>query len=187
MPKQDLSLFGLPLNFRGRGALTVQLWWLVQATLFRCSPQFAYGFRAWLLRLFGARVGIKTVIRPSVRITYPWKVSIGDFAWIGDNAELYSLGEIEIGAHAVVSQRSYLCAGDHDYTDPTFPIRSHRVVVGAQVWVAADVFVAPGVSIGEGAVIGARSSVFSDMPAGMVCMGYPCRPVKRRLTKGECE
>lgn len=183
MTWQDLSRFNLPTGFRGRSALTVQLWWLVQATLFRWSPQFAYGFRAWLLRLFGAQVGDKTVIRPSVRITYPWKVRIGHHAWIGDNAELYSLGPIEIGAHAVVSQRSYLCAGDHDYTDPAFPIRGHRVVVGPQAWVAADVFVAPGVSIGEGAVIGARSSVFTDMPAGMVCMGYPCRPVKQRVMK----
>ena len=181
---RDLSVFRLPYGFRGRSVLTVQLWWMVQSSLFRWSPQFAYAFRACLLRLFGARVGIKTVIRPSVRITYPWKVSIGDYAWIGDNAELYSLGEIDIGAHAVVSQGSYLCAGDHDYTDPSFPIRSHRVVVGAQAWVAADVFVAPGVTIGEGAVIGARSSVFTDMPPGMVCMGYPCRPVKPRLMKG---
>jgi len=133
-----------------------------------------------LLRLFGAKVGRAVVIRPTVTITYPWKVAIGDYAWIGDNAELYSLGEIEIGANAVVSQRSYLCAADHDHTQVDFPIRSRKITIGAQAWVAADVFVAPGVSVGEGAVIGARSSVFKDMPAGMVCFGYPCQPVRLR-------
>lgn len=182
---QNLSTFRLPSGFRGRSAVQVQLWWLVQSTLFRGSPQFAYRFRAALLRLFGAKVGVRTVIRPSVRITYPWKVSIGDHAWIGDNAELYSLGEIHIGAHAVVSQQSYLCAGDHDYTQPDFPIRGRAIHIGAQAWVAADVYVAPGVTLGEGAVIGARSSVFADMPAGWVCVGSPCKPIKPRLGGSE--
>lgn len=182
---QDLSHFRLSRSFRGRSAVVVQLWWLVQATLFRWSPQFAYGFRAWLLRAFGAKVGLGVVIRPTVTVTYPWKVSLGDHAWLGDDAVLYSLGEIEIGANAVVSQRSYLCAADHDHTQADFPIRARKITIGAQAWLAADVFVAPGVSIGEGAVIGARSSVFSNMPVGMVCYGYPCKIIKPRLLKSK--
>ncbi|WP_281416158.1 putative colanic acid biosynthesis acetyltransferase [Collimonas antrihumi] len=178
---QDLSRFKLPPNFRGRSAFAVQLWWFVQAIFFHTSPQFAYGFRRWLLRCFGAQVGKHTVIRPSVTVTYPWKVKIGDHAWIGDNVVLYSLGEIDIGPHAVVSQSSYLCAADHDYAQVDFPIRARKITIGEQAWVAADVFIAPGVTIGAGAVIGARSSVFRDMPAGMVCLGYPAKPVKPRV------
>ena len=177
---QDLSRFRLPPGFRGRPGWYVQLWWAAQATVFRWSPQFAYGFRAWVLRLFGAKVGKKVVIRPTVTITYPWKVEIGDYAWIGDDAVLYSLGDIAIGAHAVVSQRSYLCAGDHDYKQPDFPIRGRRIEIGAECWIAADTFVAPGITIGAGSVIGARSSVYTDLPSGMVCMGSPCKPIKRR-------
>ncbi|WP_373974909.1 putative colanic acid biosynthesis acetyltransferase [Chitinibacter sp. SCUT-21] len=184
---QNLAAFTMPANFRGRSAIYVQLWWLVQATLFRCSPQFAYRFRAALLRWFGAEVGVGTVIRPSVTITYPWKVKIGDYAWIGDDVVLYSLGEIDIGAHAVVSQRSYLCAADHDYQQADFPIRAFKVCVEDQAWLATDVYVAPGVTIGRGAVIGARSSVFKNMPEAMVCMGSPCRPFKPRLSQSISE
>ena len=183
--KQDLRAFCLPDGFRGRSAAVVQLWWLVQATLFRWSPQFAYSFRNAVLRAFGAKVGQGVVLRPTVTVTYPWKVSIGDYAWVGDDVVLYSLGEIDIGANTVVSQRSYICAADHDYTQVDFPIRSRKISIGSQVWLAADVFVAPGVTIGEGAVIGARSSVFKNMPAGMVCFGYPCVSVKKRITVGE--
>ena len=178
---QDLSRFSMPPGFRGRSEVAVQLWWLVQATVFHWSPQFSYGFRRWLLRCFGAKVGRGVVIRPTVTITYPWKVSLGDYAWVGDDVVLYSLGEIEIGAHSVVSQSSYLCAADHDYTQPDFPIRARKITIGPEAWVAADVFVAPGVTIGQGAVIGARSSVFKDMPVGMVCFGYPCVPVTKRV------
>lgn len=178
---QNLERFYLPINFRGRSAVVVQLWWVVQGTLFACSPQFMYGWRRWLLRLFGAKIGKGVLLRSSVKMTYPWKVSIGNFSWIGDDVVLYSLGEIEIGANAVVSQRSYLCAASHDYTKPDFPIYANKVCIGPQAWLATDVFVAPGVTVGQGAVIGARSSVFQDLPSMMVCVGSPAKPIKPRL------
>ncbi len=178
---QNLKAFRLPHRFRGRSAWIVQLWWLVQSTLFSLSPQFMYAWRRWLLRLFGARVGRGVLVRASARVTYPWKVSIGDRAWIGDNAVLYSLGEIEIGDNAVISQRSYLCAATHDYTSPSFDIVSAKITIGPEVWVAADVFVAPGVVIGQGAVVGARSSVFSPLPPMMLCYGNPAKPVRPRI------
>ena len=86
------------------------------------SPQFLYGFRNFLLRLFGAKIGKNVIIRPTVRITYPWKVSIGDYSWIGDDVVLYSLGEIEIGKNVVISQKSYICTASHDYLQSDFPI-----------------------------------------------------------------
>ena len=177
---QKLDTFCLPLGFRGRPAAVVQLWWLVQATLFACSPQFMYGWRRWLLSLFGAKVGKGVLIRPSVKTTYPWKVTIGDFSWIGDDVVLYSLGEIEIGRNTVVSQRSYLCTAGHDYTQSDFPIFDKKICIGSQVWLATDVFVAPGVTIGEGTVVGARSSVFNDLPTMMVCVGSPAKVIKPR-------
>lgn len=179
---QDLNLFRLPPGFRGRPSWFVQLWWIVQSTVFGLSPQFMYGLRRFILRLFGAKIGKNVLIRPSARITYPWKVTIGDRAWVGDEAVLYSLGEITIGEDSVVSQKCYLCAAGHDYRKPGFDIFAAKVVVGNQVWIATDVFVAPGVKIGDGAVIGARSSVFGDIPAFMVCYGNPAKPVKKRAT-----
>jgi putative colanic acid biosynthesis acetyltransferase WcaF len=179
---QKLSKFRLPNGFRGRSAVVVQLWWLVQSTLFAMSPQFMFGWRRFLLKAFGAKVGDGALIRPSVRVTYPWKVKIGDRVWIGDHVELYSLGEIELGDDVVVSQKSYLCAANHDYSKPTFDMIDKKITVHNQAWLATDVFVAPGVTIGRGALIGARSSVFSDMPEGMICMGSPAKPVKPRLS-----
>lgn len=179
---QKLDIFRLPKGFRGRSGVVVQLWWIVQSTVFACSPQFMYGWRRGLLRLFGAKVGVGVLIRPSAKVTYPWRVTIGNSAWIGDDVVLYSLGEIEIGNDAVISQRSYLCAATHDYTQPDFPISASKVCIGQQVWLATDVFVSPGVTIGKGTVVGARSSVFHDLPPMMVCMGNPAKPIKPRLS-----
>lgn len=178
---QQLSRFRLPKGFRGRSAVVVQLWWIVQALLFKPLPQFCFPLRRGILRLFGARIGKQVRIRPGVVVTYPWKVSIGDHSWIGDNATLYSLGDIIIGANTVVSQHSYLCSADHDYTQPDFPIRSATIVIEDEVWVASHCWVGPGVTIGAGSVVAARSTVITSLPARTICVGSPCRPVRPRL------
>jgi len=176
----DLSQFKLPKNFRGRTGIFVQIWWFVQSSFFGLSPQFMYGWRRFLLKLFGAQIGKNVIIRPSARITYPWKIKIGDYSWIGDDVVLYSLGDIEIGNNVVVSQKSYVCAASHDYESESFDIYSNKINIQDEVWVATDVFIAPGVTIHKGAVIGARSSVFNDLPGGMICMGSPAKPIRKR-------
>lgn len=160
---------------------------MVQATAFRHSPQFAYGWRRWLLRAFGANIGRAVLVRPSATITYPWKVTIGDNSWIGDDVVLYSLGCIAIGRNTVVSQRSYVCAADHDHRVPSFPIRQRPVTIEDEAWVAADVFVGPGVRIGKACVVGARSSVFGDLPGDSLCLGHPARAVGPRCTHPDLE
>ncbi|MBY0424720.1 MAG: putative colanic acid biosynthesis acetyltransferase [Cytophagales bacterium] len=180
MSYQDLSKFKVPQDFRGKPGWYVQLWWTTQALFFKPSPQILYGWRRFLLRLFGASIGKGCIIRPSAHVTYPWKVTIGDYSWIGDDVVLYSLGEIRIGKNAVVSQKSYLCGGGHDYEALDFPIYQKPIIIEDECWVATDVFVGPGVCIGKGAVIGARSSVFKNVEGGKVYMGNPLRFVKNR-------
>ncbi len=177
---QDLSRFRVPVGFRGRGVVTVQLWRIVQGTLFRHSPDFMFGFRRFLLRLFGARIGHGVLVRPSATITYPWFLEIGDHSWVGYDTVLYNLAPIRIGAHVALAHRVYLCTGLHDVTQPTFDIGAKPIVLEDEAWLANDCFVAPGVTIGHGAVIGARSTVLADMPPAMVCVGYPCRAVRPR-------
>lgn len=178
---QNLNRFSLPINFRGKPSFIVQLWWIVENTIFCWSPQFMYSWRVFLLRIFGAKVGKRVLIRPTVKITYPWKVSIGDNSWIGDAVTLYTLGNIEIGKNAVISQNSYLCTGMHDYTKETFDIYAQPIFISDEVWIATDVFVGPGVTIGEGTVVGVRSTVLNDLPSGKICFGTPAKPVKDRL------
>src|SRR5437762_1571432 len=86
------------------------LWAGVEATLFRLSFHTMSGWRSFLLRCFGAQVGKHCIIRRTVRVYYPWNVSIGDLCILGDHATLYSLGKIALGNRAMVSQEAYLCA-----------------------------------------------------------------------------
>ena len=177
---QNLSIYRVDPKFRGRSPAFVQFWWIMAAIFFRGSPQVMYGFRRWILRLFGARIGKGVKVRPSVTVTYPWKVKIGANSQIGDDVVLYSYGDITIGDNVVISQNSYLCAGTHDFQSESFGLQAFPICIEDEVWLAADVFVAPGVSVGRGSVVGARSSVFADLPQMMICTGTPARPVRPR-------
>lgn len=177
---QDLSKPYVPPGYRGRSAIYVQFWWIVQAFLFNPSPQFMYAWRRALLRAFGAEIGKGVLIRPSARITYPWKVRIGNYSWIGDRVELYSLDTITIGDNAVVSQNSYICTGSHDHNQLNFPLTLAPVVIEDEAWVASGSFVKPGVTVGRGAIVGACSVVLKDVPSATIVAGNPARILGKR-------
>jgi putative colanic acid biosynthesis acetyltransferase WcaF len=159
------------------------VWMMVRATLFRPSFHNWYGWRRFLLRCFGAKIGSGVRIRPTVWVEIPWNLDIGDDTAVGDYAILYSLGRITIGKLAVVSQYAHLCAGTHDYTIRTFPLLRLPIRVGDEAWVAADAFVGPGVRIGARSVVGARATVVKDVPDDVVVAGNPARVVKPRLLR----
>lgn len=143
-----------------------------------------YGARNVLLRVFGAKIGRGVLIRPSARVTYPWKLEIGDYSWIGDDVQLYSLASIKVGSNSVVSQRSYLCGGTHDPYTIDFAISGSSIEVESEVWIASDVFVHPGVRIGRGAVVAARSTVVRDLEPGGIYSGTPAAFLKHRVRGG---
>lgn len=177
---QNLNLYNTPKGFRGKSVVTVQFWWFIQSFFFKLSPQFLYGWRRFLLRCFGAEIGKKVIIRPSVKITYPWKVKIGDYSWIGDDVVLYSLGDIIIGKNTVVSQKSYICTGTHDYSKIDFPILAKKIVIEDECWLATDVFVSPGIVIKKGTVVGARSTVTKNLDGNSIYVGSPTKFIKKR-------
>lgn len=166
-----------------RGEVALRwVWALVESTVFRWSPRPWHGFRARLLRLFGAEIlhPGQVVVFPSVRITFPWRLRLEPRAMIGRHVRIYNLSPITFEYGANVSQNCHLCAGTHDYRQWSMPLVARPITLGRNSWLGADVFVGPGVTIGELAVIGARSVVVKDQPARMVCAGHPCKPLKPR-------
>ncbi len=174
----DISSVQSPHNIRHQ--LRRALWNVIWALLFRLSPRKLHGWRRFLLRLFGARIGQGAHPYPSARIWAPWNLTMGDYSCLADRVDCYSVAPISIGKHSTVSQYSYLCAATHDYTDPHMALVASPISIGAGAWIAADVFIGPGVSIGDGAVVGARSSVFSNIPGWTVVGGNPARVLKVR-------
>lgn len=162
--------------------------WALFLPLFRFSPRVAYGWRAFLLRLFGARVGCRVQIYPTVDIFAPWALEIGDESAIGHRVLLYNLGNIQIGHQVTISHRALLCAGTHDYTLSDLPLLKPPITIKDRAWICTDVFVGPGVTIGEGAVVGARAVVVKNVEPWTVVAGNPARFIKMRIMRknGSC-
>ncbi len=156
------------------------LWLAVQSTLFRWSPRPCHGFRAWLLRCFGADITGPVVIFPTAKIVFPKHLSLAARSMVGPYVNLYNLASIRLEYGANLSQHCHLCAGTHDFTRWDMPLVTQPIVIGRNAWLGADVFVGPGVTVGELCVVGARSVVVQNLPARKICVGTPCRPVKDR-------
>jgi putative colanic acid biosynthesis acetyltransferase WcaF len=154
--------------------------WGCALPLFRFSPRICFGWRAFLLRRFGAKVGRDTHIYNSATIYMPWNFEIGDQSSVGEHAYIYNLGRITIGSRTTISQRAHLCAGTHDFTDLALPLLKPPIVVCDQAWICADAFVGPGVTVGEGAIVGARGVAVRDVAPWDIVAGNPARVVKKR-------
>ena len=181
-PVPDLGRY-VPAGFtRGRPAILEALWILVQA-LFVSSFLPGSAHRRFLLRLFGATIGAKVILKPGMIVKFPWRLTIGENSWIGEQVWIDNLAPVTIGADCCVSQGAYLCTGSHDWTSGDFTLITRGIAIEPGAWIAARATVGPGVTIGRGAVLGLGSVATRDLEPWTVYAGVPAAAIKRRTIK----
>lgn len=169
-----------PWTLRERIAMLVWEWvWFLAC---RWTPKPMNAWRLTVLRLFGCRVRGRPFVHQRARIAVPWRLTLEDRATIGDRANLYTLGRIEIGPRAIVAQETYLSTGTHDFSASHLPLVTAPIEIGADAFVGARALVLPGVRIGREAIVGAGSVVTRDLPEATTCAGNPCRPIRSSRT-----
>jgi putative colanic acid biosynthesis acetyltransferase WcaF len=146
------------------------------------SPLPGTPWRKALLRTFGARLGAGGRIKPGLLVTFPWRLSIGDHCWLGEQLWIDNLAPVSLGDRVCLSQGAYLCTGNHDFRSPGFELRLGPITVGSNAWIAARAVLAPGCVIGTGAVVGLGAVVSGSVPAGAIVRGNPAVVVGERLT-----
>ncbi len=176
----DLSKFSNPQFDRGAGRLKETAWLLCSFVLFELCPVSLSALKCAVLRAFGGEIGKGVVIKPRVKITFPWKLRVGDHVWLGEECWLLNLGSITIGSHVCISQRAFLCTGSHDYKQPAFDLIVRPITVQEGAWLGAGSWVAPGVNVGTHAVLTAGSVATKDLEPWAICQGNPAVFVRRR-------
>ena len=158
---------------RGAGATTEACWYLIKILFFLTAIPYPSSVKTSLLGFFGAKVGKDVVIKPRVNIHMPWKLEIGDNVWIGEEVFILNFERVRIGSNVVISQRAFLCCGNHDFREPSMPYRNAPITLEDGCWVGASCFIGPGVTVGLDTVVSSGSVVTASLPPGGVYGGNP--------------
>lgn len=171
--RPDLSAFDNRTYSPGRSLFWQAAWFFFGLPALRCTVMPSSAARRVLLRLFGAQIGNGVVIKPGARVKYPWRLSVGEHAWIGEDCWIDNLDQVTIGRSACLSQGVYLCTGNHDWKDPAFALRTAPIHIGEGAWIAARASLAPGSEIGECAIVGFGAVVSGAVGAYEIVAGNP--------------
>lgn len=169
----DLRAFRKDHSIAGRGWCLQVLWLSVGSVLLRNSWLVGSGWRVWLLRIFGAKIGRDVQIKTGVRVKYPWKLQVGECSWIGEDCWIDNMADVVVGNNVCLSQACYLCTGNHDWKDRAFQMYAKRISLEDGSWVAARATLGPGVTIGKDAIAAIGSVVSSSIPPGEIHSGNP--------------
>ena len=179
--KTDLSKYNNGWYKPGANILKQLLWYFINALIFKSSIFPLSGMKVLILRWFGARVGKKVNIKPSVNIKYPWNLSIGDYTWIGENVWIDNLATVTIGAHCCISQGALLLCGNHNYKLETFDLIIASIVLEDGVWIGANTTVCPGVICQSHAILTVGSVATKSLEPYAIYQGNPAMKIKNRV------
>ncbi len=169
--------------YPGRSSAWRIAWLLFGSPLLRCSWVTSSWLRINVLRLFGAQIGQRVVMRQPFRVKFPWNLVVGDDSWFGEECWIDNLTTVTIGHNVCLSQGAYLCTGNHDWSDPHFGLRVGPIRLEDGSWAGAHCLLTPGVVLEVGAVAAAGSVVTTSIPRFEVYQGNPATFVKRRVLR----
>ena len=180
MNKVDLGKYSNSWYNPGSSAKRA-IWYLINILFFKSSIPTPHRFKTLLLRTFGADVGRGVIIKPSVNIKYPWFLKIGNNVWIGENAWIDNLADIQIGDNVCISQGAFLLTGNHNYKKVTFDLTTQPIEVEDGVWIGAKAVICPGVTLGAHCVISVGSIVSKNTDPYGIYSGVPSVLVGKRV------
>jgi len=174
---------GIPFD-KGASICKQVLWFFVNALLVRASWNPFMGIKIWLLRVFGAKIGHGLIIKNNVIIKFPWKLTVGDNVWLGENCWIDNLDNVLIGNNVCISQGALLITGNHDYRKSDFPYRNAPIIIEDGAWVGAKVVVAPGVRVSSYSILTLGTIITKDTEPWGIYQGNPGVKIKERRLEG---
>ena len=177
--KSDFSRFNNKDFYPGNIILRI-LWYFVSVIFFKSSWLPFSFFKVFVLRVFGANIGKSVVIKPCINIKYPWKLSLGNHVWIGENAWIDNLDKVVIGNNVCISQGAFLLCGNHNYKKDSFDLITKPIIVEDGVWIGAKSTVLPGVTAKSHSILSAGSVTSKNLEPYTIYKGNPAKKVSIR-------
>jgi putative colanic acid biosynthesis acetyltransferase WcaF len=168
----DLSKFNIG-DYKSGNKLKVIIWFFINYYVFNSSFPWPNRLKIFLLRLFGAKVGVGINIKNKVRIKNPWRLVIGNYCWIGESAWIDNLENVTLGNNVCISQGAMLLTGNHDYTKSDFPYRLGAIEIEDGAWIGAQSIVCPGVICRSHSILTVSSVATKELDAWSIYSGNP--------------
>ena len=163
------------------GNIFLRFFWYFINVIFFKSSFFPLNFlKIFLLQLFGCSLGKGVVIKPNVNIKYPWKLSLGNYVWIGERVWIDNLDNVMIGNHVCISQGAMLICGSHNYKQKSFDLLTKEITINDGVWIGAKSIILPGVVAESHAILSAGSVISKNLESFTVYKGNPAEKVGSR-------
>ncbi|MFK8038311.1 MAG: WcaF family extracellular polysaccharide biosynthesis acetyltransferase [Crocinitomicaceae bacterium] len=163
----------------------IAIWFIFNAIILKSKLNPFSRIKIVVLRLFGAKIGKGVVIKPSISVKYPWKLTVGDYVWIGENVWIDNLDEVIIGNHVCISQGALLLCGNHNYKKSSFDLIVKPIELKDGAWIGARATVTQGVVCNEHSVLSVQSVANSDLMASCIYQGVPAIKIRERLINDE--
>lgn len=176
----DLSAFSTNGFDKGAGIVKRTIWYFVHALIVRASWNPFMGIKVFLLRAFGAKIGKGICLKNNVIIKFPWKLTIGNNCWIGENVWIDNLDEVVIGNNVCISQGALLLTGNHDYSISNMPYRNAPILIEDGAWIGAKSVVCPGVKAETNCVLTVGSVATNDLLSNTIYQGNPAKAIRKR-------
>lgn len=139
--------------------------------------------RTALLRIAGAKVGSKSIIRARVFVANASNLSIGERSRIGEFSRLYTFDKVKIGSDVEIGNGLLLYTNEHliDRSDAIAKQGSisKPVRISNDCYIGANVTILGGVIIGERCIVGSCSLVNKSLEGGYVYAGVPAKKVRK--------
>ena len=164
----------------GAGIIKRVIWYCLSALIFDSYLLPISRIKCIILRLFGASVGTNVIIKPLVRIKYPWYLRVGDNVWIGESVWIDNLAQVDIGRNVCISQNVYLLTGNHDYKDIRFNLIIGDIKVEDGAWLGASSVICPGVTVSFNSVVTAGSILQQNTRQNCIYGGNPAEYIQAR-------
>ena len=171
MRKQILKDYKLPKNWtRGKNIFYEMIWQIFFKPLISSSVPGTI-WRKFILIAFGAKLGRCIRLSPGIKIKMPWRLSVGNYSWIGEDVWIDNLSMVKIGNNVCISQGVYLCTGNHDFKKINFNLICEPIIINSESWIGAKVIIGPGNIIGKGSVIKMGSIITQSVPPQSIFSG----------------
>ena len=168
-------------NFNtGSGPLKRIVWHFVNGLFFKSFFHF-YGLKVFLLKLFGAEIGMNVLIKPNVNIKYPWNLIVGNDVWIGEEVWIDNLAKVQIGNNVCISQWAMLLCGNHNFSKSNFDLITGTIILEDGVWIGARSVVCPHVTCHSHSVLSVNSTATKDLEPYSIYQGTPAVKIRDRI------